>query len=138
MSLTRPTRFPRLPEVNSRTIAPARSLFASLLVVVLLAGVAAGQSGLRATHTIGRTTETHVEVTGTVANDTRADAVDVSVTIEAVGEKGKRLARGISYVTSRLPPGMTASFTAKVPVVAGVTGYRSSVSARFVLGVEGP
>jgi hypothetical protein len=128
--------------VTPRTIAPGPgllALFVTLLAgVALLVGDAAAQGPLRTTLTVGRTTPTHVEVTGTVANETRAEAVDVSVTVEAVGANGKSVARGVSYVTGRLPAGATANFAAKVPVVAGAVSYRASANSRFVQGIEGP
>jgi hypothetical protein len=115
------------------------SLAALVLLATGLASPAAAQSGLRVTHQVSSTAPTHVEITGTVANDTRADAVDVSVTAEAIGPGGKAAARGITHVTSRLPAGGSAPFTAKVPVVAGVTGYRVKVTSfRFIQSIEGP
>jgi hypothetical protein len=87
---------------------------------------------------VGRTTPTHVEVGGTVQNETRAEAVDVTVTVQALGPGGKPLARGITYAATRLPAGATAPFLAKVPAVSGVTGYRVDVSARFMQSIEGP
>ena len=112
-----------------------------MLVVVLtaLTSSAIAQSGFRVTHQVAQTAPTHVEITGTVVNETRAEALDVSVTVEAIGAGGKRAARGIAYVTSRLPAGGTANFTAKVPAVPGVTGYRAAVTSfRFIQSVETP
>lgn len=113
----------------------------ALLVVLLLApaAVAQGQAGFRVSHQVANTTPTHVEITGSVVNETRNEAADVSVTVEAVGPGGKAAARGITFVTSRLPAGTSANFSAKVPAVPGVTGYRAAVSSfRFVQSVEGP
>ena len=106
--------------------------------VVLATAAAFGQGGLRVNHSIVRTTPTHVEVAGTVQNETRAEAVDVSVTVEAIGANGKSVARGISYAAARLPGGATVNFVMKVPAVAGVTSYRANVTARFVQSIEGP
>ncbi len=115
---------------------------ALLLLAALTFFASAGaiaQSGFRVTHAIDRTTPTHVEVSGTVTNETRAEALDVSVTVEALNERGKAAARGIAYVSGRLPAGETAKFTAKIPVVAGVNGYRASVTSfRFVQSIQGP
>lgn len=119
--------------------APARralTVGAVLCLVTLVAGVAIGQSGFKITHSIARTTPTHVEVNGTVLNESRAEAVDVSVTVEAVGANGKAVARGISYVAANLKPGASADFVAKVPVVQGAASYRAVVSSfRFIQGV---
>lgn len=101
--------------------------------------LAAAQSGFRVMHGVARTTETHAEITGTVLNESRAEAVDISVTVEAIGPGGKPLARGITYVARRLPAGGTATFSAKVPVAAGVRSYRASVTSfRFVQSFESP
>jgi hypothetical protein len=133
--------------VNPRSFSPVRSLHRSgrflgrvaALVVLLVASAAVAQSGFRVTHKVANTAATHVEITGVVMNETRAEAVDVSVTVEAIGAGGKSAARGIAYVTSRLPAGAAANFSAKVPAVPGVTGYRAAVSSfRFVQSVEGP
>ena len=125
-----------------RVCVPAHRLSSVLLVVILTLGAGSGfaqsLSGLKATHTVSKTTPTSVEVTGTVSNETRAEAAEVTVTVQALSADGKPLARGISYVTSRLPAGGTANFVAKVPVVAGVANYRATVSARFVSSVESP
>jgi hypothetical protein len=133
------------PSLRATTATVRRSgrrlgrILVQAMLLAMLASVAGAQSGLRVTHQVGQTAPTHVEVVGTVANETRADAVDVSVTVEALGPGGKRLARGIVHVASRLPAGTTAPFTAKVPAVAGVTGYRASASSfRFVPGAESP
>jgi hypothetical protein len=110
-----------------------------LATLTLLAGPVLAQSGFSVAHTVARTTPTHAEISGTVTNETRADALDVSVTVEALDANGKRLARGISFVSRRVPAGATASFAAKVPAVAGVNGYRAAVTSfRFVHTIEGP
>lgn len=114
---------------------------AAALVVwfVGIAAAVAAQSGFRVTHQVASTAPSHVEIAGSVVNETRAEALDVSVTVEAIGAGGKPVARGIAYVASRLPAGGTAQFTAKVPAVAGVTGYRVAVSSfRFIQAIEGP
>jgi hypothetical protein len=119
-----------------------------LLVAVLAAALGslaavppepAAQAGFRVTQNVGRNTGAHVEVSGSVVNESRLDAVDVSVTVQALDAGGKTVARGITYVAPRIPPGGTASFVAKVPVMPAATGYRTVVSSyRFVQGVEGP
>jgi hypothetical protein len=119
-----------------------RRLCVALGMLALAVTTAAAQTGFRVAHRVANTTPTHVEVAGSVHNEARAEAVDVSVTVEAVGPGGKVLARGITFVTSRLPEHASASFTAKIPAVSGVTGYRATVSSyRFVPGlqrIEGP
>lgn len=108
-------------------------------VLAFSVGSAPAQASFRVTHSVNRTTATHVEVTGTVVNESRADAGDVSVTVEALGPSGKVLARGVTYVTSRLPDSGTATFTAKVPAAPGVVSYRAMVTSyRFMQPVQGP
>ncbi len=114
-------------------------LAVGLALLAMTAGGVAAQSGFRVTQGIARTTPTHLEVPGFVTNETRAEAVDVSVTVEALGAGGKVVARGIIFVTARLPERATAEFVARIPAVAGVTGYRAAVTSyRFVENIQGP
>jgi hypothetical protein len=115
----------------------ARALAASLALVALALGHATAQAGFRVTHAVGRSGPTHVEVTGTVTNEARAEVVDVSVTVEALGPGGKVLARGVTFVTNRLPTSSTASFTAKVPAAPGVVSYRAAVTSYRFMQVFG-
>jgi hypothetical protein len=128
--------------VKFRVCVPARPLWPVLLAAIVTLGAGSGfaqsLTGLKVAHSVSKTTATSVEVTGTVSNETRAEAAEVTVTVQALGADGKPVARGISYVTSRLPAGGTANFVAKVPVVAGVSSYRATVSARFMSSVESP
>lgn len=127
-----------MPTVTPRRRV-ARVLAALVSMAMFTAGSAAAQAGFRVSHSVGRTTPTHVEVTGSVRNEARAEAVDVSVTVEALGPDGKVLARGITFVSSRIPENGSAGFTAKVPAVAGVTAYRATVTSfRFVQSIQGP
>src|SRR5262249_10903672 len=123
------------------TTAPARrplilSVVACLVTVVV--GAATGQTGFKVTHQVAKTTTNKNEVHGSVASESRAEAVDVSVTVEALGANGKPVARGISYVATSLKPGTSADFVAKVPAVPGATTYRATVSSyRFIQGMGG-
>ena len=115
-----------------------RMSISALSVVMALTGAAIAQSGFRVTHEVGRTTPTQVEVKGVVFNEGRGDAVDVSVTAEALDATGKVLARGITYVSGRIPERGSASYTAKVPAVSGTVGYRVAVTSfKFVPGLQG-
>jgi hypothetical protein len=125
-----PTTFDRLRGSGLVVIA---------LALALAATSVAAQLGFSVTHNVAATTPTHVEVTGTVVNETRAEAVDVAVTVEALNSSGKVVSRGISYVAARLPGGSSASFVAKVPVVPGGTSYRARVTSfRFMQSLQGP
>lgn len=106
-----------------------RLLGAVLVLLACCAAGAAAQSGFRVAHALARTTATHAEVNGTVVNETLAEALNVSVTVEAIGPGGKAVARGITFVAPRLPAGASAPFAAKIPVTAGVTGYRAAVTS---------
>jgi len=124
------------------TTAPARrllSLSVAVCLVTVVVGAVSGQPGFKLTHSVAKTTPSQVEVHGTVTNESRAEAVDVSVTVEAIGANGKPAARGISYVATSLKPGASADFVAKVPVVPGATTYRAAVSTyRFIQGYQSP
>jgi hypothetical protein len=124
--------------LGTRPLLRRLVLSAAVTVALLAPSTVSAQTGFRVKHEVGKSTATSVEVSGTIQNDTRAEAVDVSITVEAVGATGKTVARGVSFVTSRLPAGGTANFVAKVPAISGVERYRTTVSSRFVQGVEGP
>lgn len=116
-----------------------RTLLPTLSAMMLMAGAAIAQPGFRVTQETGRTTPTSVEVKGVVFNESRSDAVDVTVTAEAVDAGGKVLARGISYVAVRIPERGSASYSAKVPAMPGVASYRVSVTSfGFVQSIQGP
>ncbi len=115
-----------------------RVAIVSLIVASLVSSVSA-QGSFRVTYKVTRTTATHTEVEGVVYNDARADATDVSVTVEAVGASGKAVARGITFVSSQIREGSSAGFTAKIPLVPGTTGFRASVTAfKFTQSLQGP
>jgi len=116
-----------------------RTLAAAVAVVLLVAATtgAQQQSSFRVTYAPGRTTATSVEIKGVVLNEARTAAADVSVTVEALDAGGKVVARGVSYVASRIAEHGTASFAAKVPIVPGIASYRASVTSfRFVQGLQ--
>ena len=119
------------------SLAAMRSFLPALALTLVAAGAASAQTGFRVIHDPIRTKPDYVEVKGVVFNESRADAVDVSVTVEALDDSGKALARGISYVARRIPERDSASFVAKVPAVPGVSSYRVFVSSfRFVQGFQ--
>lgn len=124
------------------TPAAARVLvgLACLLAAGLLAAEpAAGQTGFRVTHAAPRQDDTHFLISGTIVNESGRDALDVSITVEALGSGRRVVASGIAYVAAAIPVGRSASFNAKVPRVAGVTDFRVTVtSVRFGFGSESP
>jgi hypothetical protein len=113
--------------------------FLSVLIVLGVIRLVSAQAGFKVIQGDAKTTPTHVEVPGTVVNETRGEAFDVSITVEALGPSGKVLARGICFVSSRVAPGGRADFVAKVPAVPGVNGYRAKVTSfRFLQSPQGP
>lgn len=106
---------------------------AVLVILAFQISSARAQSGFKVTHEVGATTPNQVEVKGTVQNEGRAEALDVSVTVDALGAGNKVLARGITFVSPAISPGGSVSFVAKVPVVPGTVSYRARVTSfRFL------
>ena len=70
-----------------------------------------------------------------MVNESRLDALDVYVTVEALNDKGKVVARGLTHVSPLIRASASEAFVAKVPVVPGIVSYRVLVSSfRFGLG----
>jgi hypothetical protein len=114
-------------------------LVAALVVALVVPLASASAEDFRITHTVDRSGAEHILITGVVFNDARQEVLDVSVTAEALDAKGKVLARGIAYVSGRIPGQSSAPFTAKVPAVASATRFRVSVSSfRAGLGTQAP
>ena len=89
---------------------------------------------LRVTHSVDRTGPSFAELSGRVYNDGPVDVVDVYVNAAAVDASGKVVAQGIPCVGTVAARGSTA-FKARVPVVAGATGYRVGINSfRFGMG----
>jgi hypothetical protein len=119
-------------------VARAHGVVVSVLVVLAVVGGAFAQSGFKVMQGEAKPMSSHVEVPGTIVNETRGEAFDVSITVEALSPTGKVVARGICFVSSRLPAGGSAPFVAKVPAVAGVNSYRAKVTSfRFLAPVQG-
>jgi hypothetical protein len=93
------------------------------------------QANFRVTYQVEGTDPTRIRLVGRVYNAAGQDAVDVYVTAEALDASGKVLARGIAFVASSIPARSDADFSARVPKVAGTTGFRVGVSSfRYGLG----
>ena len=106
------------------------------LVVVLVLGlvlitvsVVGAQDGFRITYDVDRSRPDRARLTGRVINERADDVFEVNVTAEALDARGKVLARGISYVDSRIPRGDGRPFSMSVPTVAGTTSFRVVVSS---------
>lgn len=115
------------------------------LIAIVAALVVAGfvslhaQEAFRVAFEVDRTNPEQTQVVGTVFNDSMQDMFDVSVTAEALDARGRVVARGITYVTSRIPGRGSVSFLAKVPNVPAAVRYRASVSSyRAGMGSQSP
>lgn len=125
----------------SRTLSRAvvrRTLLFSIVIALALMSVdriaAQAPSTLRVTHRVDKTGPTFAELSGWVFNDGAVDAIDVYVNAAAVDGSGKVLAQGIPYV-GPVPSRSSVPFKARVPVVAGATGYRVGINSfRFGMG----
>jgi hypothetical protein len=105
------------------------SIGVGVALALALSGTADAQT-FRLTYDVDRTARPgQVVVKGNVINDGPSDCFDVSVTAEALGPKGKVLARGVTYVDSKIGRGESKPYTAIVPSVPAATGYRVEVSS---------
>jgi hypothetical protein len=107
----------------------------------LVTGEARAQEGFRITYDVDRSRPERARVTGRVVNERSEDVFEVSVTAEAVDARGKVLARGITFVDSRIARGDSRPFSMSVPAVNGTTGFRvvvSSYRAGFSSQGQGP
>ena len=100
----------------------------SAILVLFGAAAARAQDGFRITYEVDRSRADRARLTGRVINERADDVFDVSVTAEALDARGKVLARGISYVDSRIARGDGRPFSMSVPTVTGTTAFRVVVS----------
>ncbi len=113
---------------------PLRVAAVLLLALTAVPLAARAQASFKVTYQVEQTDARRVYLSGRVYNAASVDAVDVYVTAEALDASGKVLSRGIAFVGS-IPARSDADFSARVPNVAGTTGFRVSVSSfRFGLG----
>lgn len=115
-------------------LAPARTpqIVAFVLVAGLLSLMAVGahaQDGFRITYEVDRSRTERARLTGRVVNERSEDVYEVNLTAEALDARGKVLARGITYVDSRIGRGDARPFSVSVPTVAGTEKFRVSVSS---------
>lgn len=97
------------------------------------------QDGFRITYEVDRSRPERARLTGRVVNERSDDVFEVSITAEAVDARGKVLARGISYVDSRIGRGDGRPFSMSVPTVGGTANFRVVVSSfRAGLSSQGP
>jgi hypothetical protein len=101
------------------------------VLLILAAAVpshAQGPSPFRISHTIERSGQPQVAVTGRVFNDGRSDAIDVYVTAEALDAAGKIVASGVSYVGA-VAAGSSSAFIVKVPSARAAANFRVLVTS---------
>lgn len=96
---------------------------------MLLVTPSLAQPGFRITYDVDDSRPGRARLNGKLTNERPDDVFDVSITAEALDAKGKVLARGISYVDSRIARGDTRAFAVTVPVVPGVSSFRVAVSS---------
>ena len=107
------------------------------LAIVLAGSAALAQDGFKITFEVDDSRPGRARLNGKVTSERSQDVFEVSVTAEALDARGKVLARGISYVDSRIGRGETRQFAVTVPAVAGTASFRVVVSS-FRLGISGP
>jgi hypothetical protein len=100
-----------------------------VLVALVTAGAVKAQDGFRITYDVDRTRADRARLTGRVINERPEDVFEVSVTAEALDNRGKVLGRGISYVDARIGRGEARPFSLSVPTVAGTANFRVVVSS---------
>jgi hypothetical protein len=120
-------------------------MFASPRLVAVLGGLllalaapAQGQPGFRVTYDVDQSRPDKARLNGRVVNERTQDVFEVSVMAEALDARGKVLARGISYVDSRISPADSRPFSVSVPTVPGTAGFRVFVSSYRAGGFQGP
>ena len=107
----------------------ARALAFLVLALTFLGAPALAQTGFRITYEVDESRPGRARLNGRVTNERPEDVFDVSVTAEALDAKGKVVARGISYVDSRIARGDSRAFSVSVPAVPGTTSFRVVVSS---------
>ena len=114
-------------------------MFAAVLVLLGGAEETRAQSGFRITYEVDRGRPDRARLTGRVVNERSDDVFEVSLTAEALDAHGKVLARGISYVDSRIGRGDDRPFSMSVPTVPGTATFRVVVSSfRAGPSTQGP
>jgi hypothetical protein len=105
----------------------------------LLSGEARAQDGFRISYEVDRSRADRARLTGRVANERSEDVFEVTITAEALDARGKVVARGITYVDSRIPRADARPFSMSVPTVPGVASFRVTVSSyRLGFTSQGP
>jgi hypothetical protein len=115
---------------------PAFALVFFLGLLVLAPTMSPAQDGFRITYEVDRSRPERARLTGRVVNERPEDVFEVSLTAEAIDARGKVLARGITYVDSRIGRGDSRPFSMSVPTMPGTASFRVVVGS-FRAGVTG-
>ncbi|HEV8617327.1 MAG TPA: FxLYD domain-containing protein [Methylomirabilota bacterium] len=120
--------------------AHARWVAVLAALIAIAAGVTAGaQETLRVTYEVDRTTRPgQARLNGLVVNEGSAEAVDVSVSAEAINSAGRVVARGVTYVDSRIARGDSRPFLVIVPNAAAAERFRVSATSVRGFSPQGP
>jgi hypothetical protein len=113
-------------------------VFATLIAIA--AGVTAGaQETLRVSYEIDRTTRPgQARLNGVVVNEGTAEAVDVSVSAEALNSTGRVVGRGVTYVDPRIARGDSRTFLVIVPNAAAAERFRVTATSVRGFTPQGP
>jgi hypothetical protein len=112
------------------------SVVLALAIALVTPPATAQTSPFRLTHSVDKTAQAQVTVTGRVFNEARADAIDVYVTAEALDATGKIMASGVSFVGT-VPAGNSAAFIIKVPAARTAANFRVLVTGfRFGFAIQ--
>lgn len=109
------------------------------LGILLAVSTAPAQDGFKITYDVDRSRPERARLTGRVVNERAEDVFEVSLTAEALDARGKVLARGITYVDSRITRGDGRPFSMSVPTMPGTASFRVVVgSFRAGPATQGP
>ncbi|SRR5712691_11167714 len=109
--------------------APLRVVLPLAALLVALLAPAHAQEGFKITYDVDNSRPEKARLNGRVINERSQDVFEVNVTAEALDGRGRVLARGISYVDSRIGRGDSRPFSVSVPTVPGTSGFRVVVSS---------
>jgi hypothetical protein len=125
--------------MRARALVQRLVLVLGAVLVIVAADETWAQDGFRITYEVDRSRPDRARLTGKVVNERSDDVFEVNVTAEALDARGKVLARGITYVDSRIARGDGRAFSMSVPTVAGTTSFRVVVSSyRAGFSSQGP
>lgn len=124
-----------MPKTPSVHMGRRRAIWTLVIgTAILIPGLARAQDPFQLTFAVDRSGAGPVRVSGRVFNEGQMDAFDVYVTAEAVDGGGKVLGRGITFVSSSIPPRGVVQFVISIPAAQTAATFRVRVSS-FRLGI---